>query len=115
MNLVVVSNDRIRMRVITNSILEQTSEFFINEFVDPMKVPKYVLNYEVEAVFADIKMKPSNGIQLLNVLKFKKPSLSVFLISSEQDNNKEDYGADGIIQIPLDKESFKHIIVDLKK
>ena len=83
MTFAVTDNDQMRLEQTTQLIKDVFPDCVIHTFTDPMLSAKCALEPQVDAVFAEVRMRPVNGFDLLHVLHVNRPRLPVFLISDD--------------------------------
>lgn len=80
----VADNDRMRLEHTAEQIREAFPGCEVCTFTDPMLSAKCALEPQVDAVFAEVQMRPVDGFDLLHVLQVNRPRLPVFLISDDE-------------------------------
>lgn len=83
MTFAVADNDQMRLKQTTQLIQDVFPDCVILTFTDPMLSAKYALEPQVDAVFAELRMRPADGFDLLHVLRVNRSRLPVFLISDD--------------------------------
>ena len=84
MTFAVADNDQIRLEQTTQLIKDVFPDCVIHTFTDPMLSAKCALEPQIDAVFAEVRMRPVDGFDLLHVLRVNRPRLPVFLISDDE-------------------------------
>ena len=83
MTFAVADNDRMRLKQTTQILSEAFPGCIVHEFTDPMLSAKCALEPQIDAVFAEVQMRPVDGFDLLHVLHVNRPRLPVFLVSDD--------------------------------
>jgi len=78
--IISVDNDAARLKRFGQLLQTTFPGCTLVEFTDPMLSAKYIVNHEVDVVFAEISMRPADGVMLQNVLRTNKPDARVILM-----------------------------------
>lgn len=78
-------------------------------FTDPLLSAKHIWNNPVDIVFAEERMRPANGVDLLKVIRARKPDMPVIILA-EDDHMREqtkNLAADGYWIKPVGEEALR--------
>lgn len=111
MVLVVADNDLDRLGRTTQLLNASFPGSTVLSFPDPMLSVKRALEPDVDAVFAETRMRPVDGFELLHVLRINRPRLPVFLISEDEMPREAALrkGANEYLVRPLDMEELSRL------
>jgi two-component SAPR family response regulator len=87
MIIISVDNDAARLKRFGLLLQRTFPGCTLVEFTDPMLSAKYIVNHDVDVVFAEISMRPADGLMLQNVLRTNKPDARVILMQDTPDGS----------------------------
>ncbi len=79
MKFVTVDNNKHRLTMLEELLKSHFPYCVVNEFTDPMLSAKFIINNDVDIVFAQEKMHRVDGEGLMHVININKPSVPVRL------------------------------------
>lgn len=116
MIFVTANNDREQLESLTKLLLAAFPGSVIYQHADPMLAPKSVQDNKVDAVFAEARMKRVDGLELLHILRKKKPDVPVFVLSETEEYRDEaiKQGADAYLLHPVTVQSLRSALLAVK-
>ena len=88
----------------------------IYQHTDLCRVPHDVLNNKVDAVFLETEVNKTNSLDFVRLLRMKKKSLPVFIISQTEDLREEaaEVGANDYFVQPVTEQQLRDAIRSVK-
>ena len=88
----------------------------IYQHTDLCRVPHDVLNNKVDAVFLEIELDKTNGLEFVQMLRRQKSDLPVFILSQTEDlrKNAVEAGANGYFVQPVTEQQLREAIRSVK-
>lgn len=116
MVFVTANNDREQLDELTQLLLAAFPGSVVYQHTDPMSVPKSVQENKVDAVFAEARMNRVSGLELLRVLRRKKPELPVFILSGSEEYRDDamEQGASAYLLHPVTVQSLQSALLAAK-
>lgn len=111
MSIVLVDNNENSLHLLANAISKLLPTHKIKTFTDPLMSAKYICNNEVVLAFLTAEMRPVDGFILLRTLRVNKPSLSiVMLLSNEEQRETAICEADGCLVNPVSSKDLERTL-----
>lgn len=109
MKFVTVDNDQGRLTQLGEVLKSAFPDCTVVEFTDPMLSAKYVLNNAVDAVLAEMVMRPADGPMLKKALLANIPDANIILLTDTPLRRATDHaGPPGsILQRPVTAEKLR--------
>ncbi len=114
MNIVLVNNNAADMTEFAQELMNVHQGLECLQFTDPLLSAKYIWNNPVDIVFAEERMRPVNGIELLRNIRRKKPELTVIILAEDESLREmaKDYSADEYWRKPVSREQLGTVLCD---
>lgn len=103
---IVIIDDETQILSMLETFLKRTEEYKVETFSNPVSGLNYVLSNSVDLVLLDIMMPQMDGVEVLNKIKEKKPSVKVIMMTAYSTLDKvlqtHKRGADSYLMKPFD-------------
>ncbi len=115
MNVVIIDNDMEQLDLMTATLHCACPGGSVSAFKDPMLAVKHVYNNDTDLVFAEVRMAPVNGFDVLNCLRRIKPNLRIILMSEDgaPQSRASQLHASGFYLKPVSLESVKEALSEI--
>ena len=116
MIFVTLDSCRSRLEGLTKLLLSVFPGSTIYQHSDLCRVPHDVINNDVDAVFLEVEMDKTNGLEFVQMLRRRKSSLPVFVISKTEDLRTEavEAGANDCFVQPVTEQQLRDAIRSVK-
>ena len=116
MVFVTADSCRLQLERLTQLLFSAFPGSTIYRHTDLCRVPHDVLNNKVDAVFLEIEMDETNGLDFLQILRRQKLDLPVFIMSQTEDLREEaaEAGANDYFVQPVTEQQLRDAIQAVK-
>ena len=116
MIFVTADSCRLQLERLTQLLILAFPGSTIYQHTDLCRVPHDVLNNKVDAVFLEIELDKTNGLDFVQMLRRQKSNLPVFIISQTEYLRKEtaETGANDYLVHPVTKQQLMDAIRSVK-
>jgi two-component SAPR family response regulator len=111
MRIVLTGNQTEELNRFSKSISQVLGQCEFICFTDPMLSAKYIWHHPVDIVFAEERMRPVSGIDLLRVIRKEKPEMPVVILADDDGMQQQavELIADGYWKRPVRREQLESI------
>ena len=116
MIFVTADSCRLQLERLTQLLILAFPGSTIYQHTDLCRVPHDVLNNKVDAVFLEIELDKTNGLDFVQMLRRQKSDLPVFILSQTEDLREEavEAGANGYFVQPVTEQQLREAIRSVK-
>lgn len=109
----VIAGSRDRLAELTKLLLSIFPGSTIYQHTDPLRISKDVFNNKVSGVFLEAEIGGSSGIELMSILRKRKPDVPVYILTEMEDfcDIAKKAGAGGCFVYPLAEETIRNVLL----